>query len=93
MCVRHSIFYVCATCCDLDVTISLSETAREKARGNNNDLWGGGGLDISEDKKEEEKRMYLRWNSCTLYLHACQVRVTVGDTGLCCCTCVTYFEW
>ena len=24
--------------------------------------------------------------------HACQVRVTVGDPGLCCCTCVTYFE-
>ena len=38
VCVRHSIFYVCVTCCDLDVTISLSETAREKARGNNNDL-------------------------------------------------------
>ena len=32
--VRHSIFYVCVTCCDLDV----SERAREKARGNNNDL-------------------------------------------------------
>ena len=29
---------------------------------------------------------------CTLYLHACQVRVTVGDSGLCCCTCVTHFE-
>ena len=38
VCVRHSIFYVCVTCCDLDVTISLSETEREKARGNNNDL-------------------------------------------------------
>ena len=25
-------------------------------------------------------------------LHACQVRVTVGDSGLCCCTCVTYLE-
>ena len=36
--VRHSIFYLCVTCCDLDVTISLSETTREKARGNNNDL-------------------------------------------------------
>ena len=29
---------------------------------------------------------------CTLYLHTCQVKVTVGDSGLCCCTCVTYFE-
>ena len=29
---------------------------------------------------------------CTLYLHACQVRVAVGDSGFCCCTCVTYFE-
>ena len=25
-----------------------------------------------------------------LYLHACEVRVTVGDSGLCCCTCVCY---
>ena len=43
VCVRHSIFYVCVTCCDLDVTMrrhDKSETAREKARGknNNNDL-------------------------------------------------------
>ena len=27
------------------------------------------------------------------YVHAYHVRVTVGDSGLCCCcTCVTYFE-
>ena len=29
---------------------------------------------------------------CTLYLHTCQVRVTADDSGLCCCTRVTYFE-
>ena len=34
----------------------------------------------------------LWWSSCTLYLHACQVRVTVGYSGLCCCTCVMYFK-
>jgi len=28
---------------------------------------------------------------CTLYLHVCQVRVTVGHSGLC-CVCVTSFE-
>ena len=28
----------------------------------------------------------------TLYLHACQVRVTLGDASLCCFICVTYFE-
>ena len=28
----------------------------------------------------------------TLYLHACQVRVTLGDAGICCCISVTYFE-
>ena len=28
----------------------------------------------------------------TLYLHACQVRVTVGNSGLCCCVYVTSFE-
>ena len=37
-------------------------------------------------------RMYLWWSLCTLYLHACQVRVTVGNSCLCCCACVTYFE-
>ena len=37
-------------------------------------------------------RMYLWWSLRTLYLLACQVRVTVGDSGLCCCTCVTSFE-
>ena len=28
--------------------------------------------------------MYLWWSVCTLYLQACQVRVTVGDSSLCC---------
>ena len=33
------------------------------------------------DKKEKRKenRGYLWWSLCTLYLRACQVRVTVGD--------------
>ena len=31
----------------------------------------------------------LVWSLCTLYLHAFQVRVTVGDSGLCCCASVT----
>ena len=29
---------------------------------------------------------------CTLYLPTCQLRVTVGDSGLCCCVCVTSFK-
>ena len=36
----------------------------------------------------KKMRMYLFRSLCTSYLHACQVRVTVGDSGLCCCTCV-----
>ena len=32
-------------------------------------------------------RMYLSWNLCTLYLLACQVRVTLGNLGLFCCLC------
>ena len=28
--VRHSIFYVCVTCCDLDVTIRLRERERKR---------------------------------------------------------------
>ena len=51
VCVRHLIFYVCVTCCDLDVTISLSETEREKARGNNNDLFSY----VPSKRKEEIK--------------------------------------
>ena len=33
----------------------------------------------------------LWWSLCTLYLLACQVRVTVGHSGLC-CVCVTSFK-
>ena len=43
------------------------------------------------EKTKERKRlmkMYLWWNLCTLYLLACQMRVPVGDLGLCCCVCV-----
>ena len=29
--------------------------------------------------------IYLWWSLCTFYLVACQVRVTVGSSGLCCC--------
>ena len=36
--------------------------------------------------------MYLWWSLHTLYLCACQVRVTVGDSGLCSCVCVRYFK-
>ena len=40
----------------------------------------------------ELKTITRWWSLCTLYLHACQVRVTTGDSGLCCCTRVKYFE-
>ena len=44
--------------------------------------------------RSTSSKMYIQrrisWSWCTLYLHACQVRVTVGDSGLCCCTRVTY---
>ena len=36
--------------------------------------------------------MYFWWSLCILYLHACQVRVTVGHSGLCCWVCMTSFE-
>ena len=39
------------------------------------------------------QRIYLRWSLGTLYLPACQVRVTVGNSGRSCCrACVTSFE-
>ena len=37
-------------------------------------------------------RRYLWWRLRTLYLHACRVRVPIGDSGLCCYACVMYFE-
>ena len=37
-------------------------------------------------------RKYLWWNKCTLYLLACQVRVTVGDSGLCHCVLCEIFR-
>ena len=43
-------------------------------------------------RSEKIFRMYLWWSLCTLYSHACQVRVTVGNSGLCCCACVTSFQ-
>ena len=30
-------------------------------------------------------RIYSSGGFCTVYLHTCQVRVTIGDSGLCCC--------
>ena len=37
-------------------------------------------------------QMYLWWSLCSLYLHACRVRVTVSDSGFYWFTCVKYFE-
>ena len=37
-------------------------------------------------------RIYPSGGFCTVYLHTCQVRVTIGDSGLCCCTCAMDFE-
>jgi len=50
VCGRHSIFYVCVTCCYLDVTKRRDETARDKARGNNN-----GPSYVPSKRKEEIK--------------------------------------
>ena len=48
---RMSIFYLCVTCCDLDVTLRRHDKSeREKARGNNNDL-----SYIPSKRKEEIK--------------------------------------
>jgi len=37
---------------------------------------------LQQQRPESPERMYLWWSLCTLYLNACQVRVTVGDAGL-----------
>ena len=52
-------------------------------RNNTSKLSNNGG------KKRERKEDVLL---VPYYLHACQVRHIVGDSGLRCCTCVQYFE-
>ena len=43
-------------------------------------------------KTLETLTMYFWWSFCTVYLLACQVRVSVGESDLCRCVCVTSFE-
>ena len=50
------------------------------------------GFEVLRFEFEVLPLMYLWWSLCTFYLHAHQVRVTVGDSGLCCCACVTSFK-
>ena len=38
------------------------------------------------------KRAGIAARFVTLVTKRAATRVTVGDSGLCCCTCVTYFE-
>ena len=47
---------------------------------------------MAANASEVHLRLYLWWSLCTLYLHACYVRVTIGDSGLCCCTHVNVFQ-
>ena len=42
--------------------------------------------------KKKKLSMYRWWSLCTFYLQACQKRAAVGNSGLCCCTSVTYFK-
>ena len=39
--------------------------------------------------------VHLWWSLCTLYLFECEVRVTIGDSGLCCCVrkTISYLWW
>ena len=79
VCVRHSIFYVCVTCCDLYVTINLSETEREKARGNNNDL-----SYVPSKKNKKIKRNLWLWLLCCSSLPTCNFHrpFTLGSSSL-----------
>ena len=53
------------------------------------------GIVKTAETKDEAilQRVYLWWSLGTLYMHECQVRVTIGASAVFCyCTCVTYFE-
>ena len=72
-----------------------TQTLQQKRKRLNRDQLGGGGGGGAVGFAEIRifvvvGKMYL-WSVSTLYLLACQVRVTVGDSGLC-CVCATFFE-
>ena len=46
--------------------------------------------EVHQRHKLHQRYICLWWSLCALYLHACQVRVTVGDLGLCCYTCYVF---
>ena len=60
--------------------------------GSSLDTVGDNKLISARHTKQKTMKMYVWWSLCTLYLIACQVEVTVGDSGLCCCVCVTSFQ-
>ena len=45
-----------------------------------------------ENKKLQKSEDVSLVKLCTLYLLTCQLRSTVGGSGLCCCACVTSFK-
>ena len=49
--------------------------------------WGGGGRVVLTHNFKFNMRMSLWWSLCTLYL---QVRVILGDSGLCCYICYVF---
>ena len=76
------------------LTFPSQETDRQTQRQRERDR------ERQRERNTHEKHLYkciedvplVEWSLCTLYLLACQVRVTVGDSGLCCCVCVTSLE-
>ena len=52
-------------------------------KGLSRDLWGGGGDSLT---------ICSWWSLYTLHLCACRMRVTAGDSRLCCCVCGKCFE-
>ena len=43
-------------------------------------------------QNQHTRELSRAWNTQHKYNNKDQVRVTVGDSGLCCCTCVAYFK-
>ena len=96
----HKLYkYCCFTlfCCCCFVVIKLLPLKRLKCTGTNVTILDSNLLLRAQVlfhwiNTQGSLRMYLWWSLCTLHLHTCQVRVTVGDSGLCCSTCVMYFK-
>ena len=80
-------FYILYLILDVAPVCKLSSTTTHTGQLYTT-CWGSVGVSVKSIRSSN----IIKYTSGGVYVHACQVRVTIGDSGLCCCPCVAYFE-